>query len=394
MKRIILLGASLESDNRGVNALGIGAITILKNSFSDCHISILSVGPKRSRDRKIYVDGKEVNVELLYFPKYDFLKSIMEAKLFKKLKIRPKMGLSQLIKEADHFYDINEGDSFSDIYGSKRIIRHFFDSKLVLTWGKELVFLPQTIGPFKSKLGLFLGKNILKRLKKVYVRDEKAIFFLNSIGVPYELAIDMAVFMAPQEIDSIKIQDKTVGLNINGLMFFNRYGSMKGEYDSYKEFIRKLVTRLKKEGFSVFLIPHTYNSDISNEEDDLQAIKEFLNENGDLKDRVQYLDGDYTAQEIKFVISKLDFFLGSRMHACIGALSKSVPTIGLSYSYKFEGTFKMFGLENHVIELKNFLPEQISPILEEIISKIENRMETRKDLEKLNIRSIPKINIS
>ena len=41
----------------------------------------------------------------------------------------------------------------------------------------------------------------------------------------------------------------------------------------------------------------------------------------------------------KNYISKMDFFIGARMHATIGALSSGVPVIPFSYSRKFEGLF-------------------------------------------------------
>lgn len=390
-KKIMLLGASLESDNRGVNALGIGAITILKNSYPDSEIFLLLVGSRADSQKIIFVDGQEVSIDLFYFPKYDFLKSIVEAYLHNIFKISEIMDISRLINKSDMFFDINEGDSFSDIYGFKRIVRHFFDSKLILSWNKHLIFLPQTIGPFNSVIGKFLGKHILKRLSKIFVRDTKAKEFLQGINVDYELAIDMAVYMAPKEID-IDIKDNTIGVNINGLMFFNRYGSMEGKYDHYEKFLVKLIKEISNRGFNIFLIPHTYNANLPNEEDDLEAIQVFLKENPDLKRNIDYLDKNYTAQEIKYVLSKMEFFMGSRMHACIGALSKSVPTIGLSYSYKFAGTFKMFELEDHVIELNNLSEEQIDVLIQEILLRIDQRKETKITLEESNIRNLPKFN--
>src|SRR5688572_16943481 len=100
-EKIILLGASLESDNRGVNALGIGAITIIKNSYPDSEISLLLVGSKRYTRKKIFIEGKELPVDLYYFPKYDYLKSIFESILNKVFRIPPKMDISKLITKSN-----------------------------------------------------------------------------------------------------------------------------------------------------------------------------------------------------------------------------------------------------------------------------------------------------
>ena len=43
--------------------------------------------------------------------------------------------------------------------------------------------------------------------------------------------------------------------------------------------------------------------------------------------------------EAKSYISKMDLFIGARMHATIAALSAGIPVIPFSYSRKFEGLF-------------------------------------------------------
>ena len=43
--------------------------------------------------------------------------------------------------------------------------------------------------------------------------------------------------------------------------------------------------------------------------------------------------------EAKSHISGMDFFIGSRMHACIAAYSSGVPVFPLGYSRKFTGLF-------------------------------------------------------
>lgn len=47
--------------------------------------------------------------------------------------------------------------------------------------------------------------------------------------------------------------------------------------------------------------------------------------------------------EAKTYISRLDFFTGARMHACIAAFSSGVPVVPMAYSRKFEGLFGTIG---------------------------------------------------
>ena len=53
---------------------------------------------------------------------------------------------------------------------------------------------------------------------------------------------------------------------------------------------------------------------------------------------------------MKGVIGQCDFFIGSRMHACIAALSQGVPCVGVAYSMKFAGVFESVGAGGWVVD--------------------------------------------
>lgn len=370
--RILLEGVSLFSDNRGVNALGIGAITLLSNKYDLSEINVLGKG----KDHKvltqcIHVSGtRSIKVRIHYFNKKDYILSFIEASLLK----RPKSPLSKLFHEQDVIYNVNEGDSFSDIYGPKRILSHAMDSWLALVWNKPLVFLPQTIGPFNTIFGRVIAKSILRRVNKLYVRDKKAVSFIETLKLPYQLNIDMAVYMRPKVLNNISLPEKFIGFNINGLMYFNSYKSMKKKYQSYQRLADAIIAKLIEDGHQILLIPHTYNADNPNSEDDLSAIKQIYNKVSERgKTQIMIIENNYDAQELKYIISKSEFFIGSRMHACIAALSSLVPCIGLAYSYKFDGTFSMFHQEEGVINAANIEEEDIAIILTKILELYNKR---------------------
>ena len=55
---------------------------------------------------------------------------------------------------------------------------------------------------------------------------------------------------------------------------------------------------------------------------------------------------------MKTLIGKCDVFVGSRMHACIGAVSQCVPTVSLAYSDKFKGVMAPLGESSVVVDLR------------------------------------------
>jgi polysaccharide pyruvyl transferase WcaK-like protein len=44
------------------------------------------------------------------------------------------------------------------------------------------------------------------------------------------------------------------------------------------------------------------------------------------------------------------FFIGSRMHACLAAISQCVPTVSIAYSSKFITVMKTFSMGHYVAD--------------------------------------------
>ena len=88
------------------------------------------------------------------------------------------------------------------------------------------------------------------------------------------------------------------------------------------------------------------------------------------------ISGEYDQYSIKGIIGLCNFFIGSRMHACIAALSQGIPTIGIAYSRKFKGVFDSIEVSHLVIDAR----------IAEVDEAIENILlvyETRKQIEKI-----------
>jgi len=73
-----------------------------------------------------------------------------------------------------------------------------------------------------------------------------------------------------------------------------------------------------------------------------------------------------------------DFFIGSRMHACIAALSQGIPAVGVAYSGKFNGVFESVGVEDCVADARRCTKDEI---LEKISSAYQKRNHIRENLK-------------
>lgn len=105
--------------------------------------------------------------------------------------------------------------------------------------------------------------------------------------------------------------------------------------------------------------------------DDLQASKDIYNKLEN-KDKVILINDDLISPKIKYIISRMSFFIGARMHANFAAIFTNVPLFGLAYSYKFEGAFQENGIEDSVYMINNMKEDEVDPLIERILEKYNN----------------------
>ena len=136
-------------------------------------------------------------------------------------------------------------------------------------------------------------------------------------------------------------------------MYYGGYtrANMFGLKLDYRTFVKCLVEQLLSDKSNrILLVPHTFAAGGRVESDPAacRELKQGLPPS--LRDRVHLVTQEYDQHQIKGVIGMCDFFIGSRMHACIAALSQGIPTVGVAYSRKFAGVFEMVGAEDWVID--------------------------------------------
>ena len=68
------------------------------------------------------------------------------------------------------------------------------------------------------------------------------------------------------------------------------------------------------------------------------------------------------------------------MHACIAALSQSIPAVGIAYSKKFQGVFESIGLGNCVADAFQCSKDEL---LSTVTTVFENREQMRKHLDEI-----------
>jgi len=408
MEKVTFIGPSFATNNLGVNALALGTIQSIIVQGEDVEIVLIDYNKKHEIGYDVDILGKTYQLNQYnmrfskqFFHKYHIVKLILTSLL---LKLIPGLTLKNKIISRNNILkelwasrvvcSIAGGDSFSDIYGYKRFAYIVLPQILTILLNKKLVLLPQTLGPFKSKISQITSRYIIKNASIVYSRDQQGLEDSKKIlqnkyrSDKFKFCYDVGFAIQSHEMqneDTEYLSDLTknnslTGFNISGLLYIGGYTkkNMFGLHEDYqqlvKEIIKYLITVKKSK---IVFIPHVLGEG-HNIESDESAINLIYDEmSGTYPDDIIRLRHKYNQNQIKHIIKMCDLFLGSRMHSCIAAASQCIPPVSLAYSKKFVGVMQSVGLEGLVADLRVL---SIPQVLEIINRAFDNRVEIESEL--------------
>lgn len=407
LKSIILLGASFNTGNLGVNALAWSSIMIITSRLPHAKIVLMGVGRQPSL-AKIHLNGRQEEVHS-WPSRYcaNFLAQNHIAKLgiavllcrflpFLKNRLTGTHSTLGELLRCDLVCDITGGDSFSDIYGLPRLLRGYLLKRVCQMTGKPFILLPQTYGPFKSQVARFIARQILKKTHTIYSRDLEGVAVVEDLIGPshkIKLCPDVAFIMDPirpetaqtSQLEQLKREGyRIVGLNISGLLYNGGYtrDNMFGLAGEYTTLVSDIISYFASQANQyVLLVPHVLPfTDFAVEDDFIAAKKAFQRIPIELQDKVISLERSYDQNETKFIIGLCDFFLGARMHATIAALSQCIPAVGLAYSRKFSGVFETAGVADCVLDLRSLKNDEVLNGIKMIFARREKIVSTLKEI--------------
>ena len=375
------MGASLGTGNRGVSALSASLVKLVLRNRPEAEVGLL-IGHRTKETFTIMAEGVRHDIGVMNFrrsfkarPSEHVIWWAWLSVLYRALPsngwrrfLRHQHPLIAQTADAAFVGDIRGGDSFSDIYGLGNFLWACLPVFAVLQVRGRIVLLPQTYGPFKSALGRSVASYILNRASVILCRDEEGLAAVKELApdaIAARFCPDVAFCLdaaappkpliePPYERGQIGC---LVGLNVNGLVYNGGYtrDNMFGLKLDYRRYLIDAATALLADPSThLLLVPHTFAPDDSVESDPAACVKLREQLLPGLQTRVHTVRGEYDQNEIKGIIGLCDFFIGSRMHACIAALSQGIPTVGVAYSKKFKGVFESVGMPGSVLDGREY----------------------------------------
>lgn len=313
--RILILWADDRSANLGVRALAEGARRMALAAFEDAEIAMQDFAP---------------NEQGFAFGRQTLLADVG----------RRAGPAKQFLQSFDLILDTGAGDSFTDGYGLKRLLIMLYVQRVAIKAGVPVVQLPQTIGPFGSRLGKRMAASNLRHMEKVMTRDSVSYEVAHALGGDVVPATDM-VFALP--IPQVP-KTRDVIFNPSGLLWADSNPHVDGK--KYRQDSHGLILALLNAGRDVKFLTHVLDNDSS--DNDAIAARELR----DMVDpEIEILEPE-DLDEARRLLASAHIVIGARMHACLNAISVGTPAVAWAYSRKFAPLLGDLGW-NSVVDLRS-----------------------------------------
>lgn len=309
--RVLVLWADAHSSNLGVQALAAGTKYLVSAIAKSAEVSHLSYGPARSKNIKL--TARNLSLAMLGMNK----------------------ELTAFLATFDLVVDTGAGDSFSDIYGMRRLSEMSALRALIQRLEIPLVLGPQTIGPFDTVLGRLVAKKSVGTQAVVIARDYSSRDSAETLlkrTVP--LASDV-VFLLPAEHSGKR---SGVSLNVSGLLWQK---NSHVDYKFYREQVIEFAESAIGSGKKLTLVSHVI--DPSHPDNDIDSVDECSRILGKKAEIFHPED----LADIRSHLASAEIVVAARMHAVLNSLSQGVPAVAWSYSRKFAPLLSDLGWQHN-----------------------------------------------
>jgi len=369
--KLCLFGAAGDTGNLGVSALLHSVLVPLQRRLTELDLIVFDTRKSEESERQIEIDGvpRSHRVGVVRSGRrYWSSENLGTLAILQRLGI----GVSAVseIRRSDAVLDISGGDSFTDIYGPKRFGQIVAPKSLALRARTPLILLPQTYGEFEIERSRGLAAEIIRNpLTTAWSRDRRShevlvelagaehdpSRHLAGVDVAFGLEPVTAAGSLPRELSAWlepRRERPVAGINVSGLLYNDPTAASRYRLTvDYRATVRGLATKLLRESDArVVLMPHV-NPHADGVESDPRACEHLLRElSADHPDRVVVAPAFSDPGSAKWLIGSFDWFMGSRMHSTIAALSSDVVAAALAYSMKTYGVFESCNMASAVVD--------------------------------------------
>lgn len=381
MHKVII--TNQHCDNRGDESATVGLIQQVYKQFgSDTKIIMY----KQTKDYRFI--SEEYGIEERNMDRdFSFMFQVMLWILFKYIHIDIRFLLSKRIKqflktheEADIVLSSCGGPYIGDIYFNHEIL-HIFYVLVPELLGKVVVFSAPSMGPFKKKIANPLRKSILKRAKRIILRDTVSFKYVNEfLKQPNKIFLAADACFADEINDNEKfpLNERKNIIGFTPLEYkYPNAGNREEAVENYKKSIVQLFDELmeKDKDLKIEFFPQLYNK-----HSDLELIKDFQ-KRMKYGDRTIIFSDQLSGPLQQREIGKMKMMIATRYHSAVFSCKMFVPCICIAYEHKAFAMMNSFDLSDCTIDINelnydllsdkyNYVKDNYESIYQRQVSKL------------------------
>ena len=213
------------------------------------------------------------------------------------------------------------GSLLQDVTSLKSLIYYLAVIMFALVMNKKVIIFAQGFTPFRTKIGEYLTKFVLKKCHQITVRDKASQELLKEMGIESELICD-PVF----EIETPEVKEHYgVGIQLRNCRYLT---------DEFMYFLAtEIASKFKNKEVKLFSMQDSA---------DLPIIERFASMLTG-KGIIARIHMNMTVPETIQELSKLEYFIGMRFHANLVAAKAGVKVLGINYDVKVKTLAKTIG---------------------------------------------------
>lgn len=364
MTKIVFTGAQL-SGNFGGPSLLSSTIKVLSKFFLGAEFVLLSRDPTNSiKLSEMY------GIKIVSYPPKSLLRRLLGAIL--------SLGRINIFDISNKILnECKSADLIVDLWGlgiGEGLILLLIGKLL----NKPIIKYTADMGPFRAKLDRFFAKFYLNNIGLILARSEITQKYLLELGITTPIFVcpdtSFLLDLAPSRKSQILRQEKTKEKTLVGISVSHVTDRKERDKDKYVAIMAKIADYLiRKVNAFIVLIP---NEIFPNKYDDVYVAKKTYRKiNG--KSNVTLLTEEYSAGELKGIIRECDLFIGARYHCIMAATSMAIPTLAISWHYKYHEVMNLMGQGKYVCDIEGL---NFAELREKIDSLWENREKIKAEM--------------
>lgn len=239
--------------------------------------------------------------------------------------------------------------------------------------GKKYVLLPQALGVFSRTKDVERLKSALPKATLVFPREQSSFDNVTQLVGDLEHIQQFPDFtnLVKGILPEYFVDGQKKVLIIPNSNMISSRNKNKTWLKSYVTILSRCVEAVKERGYVPVLLNHEGK-------DDEAICREIIASVGELE-----LIEEADPLKVKGIIGASKGIICSRFHGCVSALTQGIPSLGTSWSHKYERLYEEYGVSNCLIQPDSSAEElsaQVELLLSGGASPDEGKIEHYKSL--------------